>query len=278
VGDAQGSRLGSCQRRNREDTRDGFRNAGTSTSFVGETFSLLVPLSELLQVLQACSPGPTCSGKQIADVLVENAELRRDNDALIRRMHSALTDSARLNQVFATLVRERDEWKKSSDKVSILVSSFRKEIVCLECQLRASTQRVNRQIDETQVVIDALRRQLRGRHDDIRSLSAQLGERQTAYSALQGVASTYYQRVQEAVLVVSSGDPDHKLRMARWTIEAIRLTISQQKQIIEHAGRTFVTDPALALAAALGTDTPGLSPADLHLNAQLCRLLETRWP
>jgi hypothetical protein len=53
--------------------------------------------SELLEVLQASSPDPPCSGKQIADALVENTELRRDNDALTRRMHSALADSARLN-------------------------------------------------------------------------------------------------------------------------------------------------------------------------------------
>jgi len=113
--------------------------------------------SELLEVLQASSPDPPCSGKQIADALVENTELRRDNDALTRRMHSALADSARLNQEFATLVRERDAWKKSSDKQSLLVSSFRKEVVRLECLMRETTQRINRRVDESQVVIDDLR-------------------------------------------------------------------------------------------------------------------------
>ncbi|GMF57360.1 unnamed protein product [Phytophthora fragariaefolia] len=83
-------------------------------------------------------------------------------------------------------------------------------------------------------------------------MSEVLAERDVAYSALQGVASSYFEQVQEAA--------------------------ARQKNVLRHNDRISVADPALALAAAAGIDAPGLSPGDLALNARLCRLLEARWP
>ncbi|GMG17513.1 unnamed protein product [Phytophthora fragariaefolia] len=83
-------------------------------------------------------------------------------------------------------------------------------------------------------------------------MSEVLAEREVAYSALQGVASSYFEQVQEAA--------------------------ARQKNVLRHNDRISVADPALALAAAAGIDAPGLSPGGLALSARLCRLLEARWP
>ncbi|GMF33967.1 unnamed protein product [Phytophthora fragariaefolia] len=103
-------------------------------------------------------------------------------------------------------------------------------------------------------------------------------ERDIAYTALQGVAPSYFEQVQEAAAVISSGEADRSLRFANQTIDNQRRVIQCQKNVLRYNGRISVTDPALARAAAAGIDASGLLPGDLALNARLCRLLETRWP
>ncbi|GMF39960.1 unnamed protein product [Phytophthora fragariaefolia] len=76
-------------------------------------------------------------------------------------------------------------------------------------------------------------------------MSEVLVKRDIAYSALQGVASSYLEQ--------------------------------RQKNVLRHNDQISVTDPALALAAVARIDAPGLSPGDLAPNARLWRLFETRW-
>ncbi|GMF56357.1 unnamed protein product [Phytophthora fragariaefolia] len=116
------------------------------------------------------------------------------------------------------------------------------------------------------------------RDKDLKRMSEVLAVRDVAYSALQAVASSYFEQVQEAAAVISSGGADRALRFANQTIDNQRRLIQRQKNVLRHNGRISVADPALALAAAAGIDAPGLSPGDLALNALLCRLLEARWP
>ncbi|GMG18314.1 unnamed protein product [Phytophthora fragariaefolia] len=116
------------------------------------------------------------------------------------------------------------------------------------------------------------------RDKDLKRMSDVLAERDVAYSALQGVVSSYFEQVQEAAAVISSGGADRALGFANQTIDNQRRVIQRQKNVLRHNGRISVADPALALAAAAGIDAPGLSPGDLALNARLCRLLEARWP
>ncbi|GMF51349.1 unnamed protein product [Phytophthora fragariaefolia] len=116
------------------------------------------------------------------------------------------------------------------------------------------------------------------RDKDLKRMSDVLAERDVAYSALQGVASSYFERVQDAAAVIESGGADRALRFANQTIDNQRRVIQRQKNVLRHNGRVSVADPALALAAAAGIDAPGLSPGDMALNARLCRLLEARWP
>ncbi|KAE9298510.1 hypothetical protein PF008_g23478 [Phytophthora fragariae] len=116
------------------------------------------------------------------------------------------------------------------------------------------------------------------RDKDLDRLMGHLKERDVAYTALQGVSSSYFVQIQEVAQVVSSGGPDRALRFANQTIHEQRRVIQQQKNTLCPHGQIAVTDRALALAAAAGLDAPGLSPSELAINARLCRLLEARWP
>ncbi|GMF28427.1 unnamed protein product [Phytophthora fragariaefolia] len=161
-------------------------------------------------------------------------------------------------------------------KTSELVASFRNIVCVLEHQLRASTRQANRRVDSCQQLVDHLRRMVDQRDKDLQRMSKVVAERDIASSALQGVASSYFEHVPEAAAVISPGGADCALRFANQTIVYQRRVIQRQKNVLRRNGRISVTDPALALAAA--TDAPGLSPGDLALNARLCRLLEARWP
>ncbi|GMF36110.1 unnamed protein product [Phytophthora fragariaefolia] len=65
----------------------------------------------------------------------------------------------------------------------------------------------------------------------------------------------YINQVQKLTAVISSGGADRALRFANQTIDNQRRVI-QQKNVLWHNGRTSVTEPALALAAATGIDGP----------------------
>ncbi|KAG7381262.1 hypothetical protein PHYPSEUDO_006267 [Phytophthora pseudosyringae] len=233
---------------------------------------------ELLAMLQTAYPAPPCSSQELAELRVQIGKLSRENQALTRRMDSALASAARLEQDLAVIVRERNEWKKNALRNTELISSFRKNVVRLKCQVREATRHAKSRVDSSQELIDDLRRQIQARSTDLERMSSQIVERDVAYAALQGVASSYFSMIQEAARVVSKGGSTRALRLAQDTIVAQQRTITQQKNIIRHSGKVTVSDPALAIAAASGVDAPGFSPSDLHLNTRLCRLLESRWP
>ncbi|GMF46767.1 unnamed protein product [Phytophthora fragariaefolia] len=224
---------------------------------------------DMLDVLRANTAEPPSSTKELAELRVQNAKLTRDNQTLLRRLESALASSTRFEHDLATVVRERDEWKRHATKTSELVASFRNTVCVLELQLRESTRQANRRVDSCQQLVDHLRRMVDQRDKDLKRMSEVLAERDVAYSALQGVASSYFEQVQEAAAVISSGGADRALRFANQTIDNQRRVIQRQKNILRHNGRVSVTDPAFALAAAAGIDAPGLSPGDLALNARL---------
>ncbi|GMF44530.1 unnamed protein product [Phytophthora fragariaefolia] len=101
----------------------------------------------MLDVLRANTAEPPSSIKELAELRVQNAKLTRDNQALLRRLESALADSTRVEHDLATVVRERDEWKRHATKTSELVASFRNTVCVLELQLRESTRQANRRVD-----------------------------------------------------------------------------------------------------------------------------------
>ncbi|GMF37839.1 unnamed protein product [Phytophthora fragariaefolia] len=234
---------------------------------------------DMLDVLRANTAESASSTKELAELRVQNAKLTRDNQDLLQRLESALADSTRFEHDLATVVRECDKWKRHATNTSELVVSFRNTVCVLELQLRESTRQTNHRVDSCQQLGDHLRRMVDQRDKDLKRMSEVLDERDIAYSALQGVASSYFEQVQEAAAVISSGGADRALRFANQTIDNQRRVIQRQKNVLRHNGRILVTNPALALAAAAGVDdAPGLLPGDLALNARLCRLLEPRWP
>ncbi|GMF53006.1 unnamed protein product [Phytophthora fragariaefolia] len=233
---------------------------------------------DMLDVLRANTAEPSSSTKELAELRVQNAKLTRDNEALLRRLESALASSTRFEHDLVTVVRERDDGKRHATKTSELVASFRNTVCVLELQLRESTRQANRRVNSCQQLVDHLRRMVDQRDKDLKRMSEVLAERDVAYSALQGVATSYFEQVLDAAAVISSGGADRALRFANQTIDNQRRVIQRQKNVLRHNGRISVADPALALAAATGIDAPGLSPSDLALNARLCRLLEARWP
>ncbi|KAE9270559.1 hypothetical protein PF001_g28753, partial [Phytophthora fragariae] len=204
--------------------------------------------SQMLEILQADAPEPPCSTKELAELRVRDAQLTRENNALTRRMETAVTEATRLSHELAVVVRERDERKKEAQRITELITSFRKIVCAHEAQMREMSSQSNRRVDSSQGLVDHLRRMVETRDKDLDRLMGHRKERDVAYTALQG------------------------------TIHEQRRVIQQQKYILRHHGQIAVTDPALALAAAAGLDAPGLSPSELAINARLCRLLEARWP
>ncbi|KAE9175504.1 hypothetical protein PF005_g25371 [Phytophthora fragariae] len=233
--------------------------------------------SQMLEILQADAPEPPCSTKELAELRVRDAQLTRENNALTRRVETAVTEVTRLSHELAVVVRERDEWKKEAQRHTELITSFRKIVCTHEAQMREMSRQSNRRVDFSQVLVDHIRRMVETRDKDLERLMGHLKERDVAYTALQGVSSSYFAQIQEAAQVVSSGGHDRALRFANQTIHEQRRVIQQQKNIL-HNGQIAVTDPALAVDAAAGMDAPGLSPNELAINARLCRLLEVRWP
>ncbi|KAE8888644.1 hypothetical protein PF007_g23276 [Phytophthora fragariae] len=234
--------------------------------------------SRMLEILQADAPEPPCSTKELAELRVRDAQLTRENNALTRRMETAVVEASRLSHKLAVVVRERDEWKKEGQRHTELITFFRKIVCTHEAQMREMSRQSNRRVDSSQMLVDHLRRMVETRDKDLDRLMGHLKERDVAYTALQGVSSSYFAQIQEAAQVVSSGGLGRALRFANQTIHEQRQVIQQQKNILRHNGQIAVTDPALTLAAAAGLDAPGLSPSELAINARLCRLLEARWP
>ncbi|GMF58164.1 unnamed protein product [Phytophthora fragariaefolia] len=163
---------------------------------------------DMLDVLRANTAESPSSTKELAELRVQNAKLTRDNQALLRRLESKLASSTRFEHDLATVVRKRDEWKRHATKTSELVASFRNTVCVLELQLRESTRQANRRVDSCQQQVDHLRRMVDQRDKDLKRMSEVLAERDVAYSALQGVASSYFEQVQEAAAVISSGGAD----------------------------------------------------------------------
>ncbi|KAJ8566430.1 hypothetical protein ON010_g6693 [Phytophthora cinnamomi] len=97
------------------------------------------------------------------------------------------------------------------------------------------------------MLIDHLRQVIRQRDTDLERLGHQLVERDVAYSDLQGVTSSYFERVQEAARAVSPGGADRALRFANQTIEHQRRVFQQQKNILRPPGPDLSDRPEYGL-------------------------------
>ncbi|EGZ10225.1 hypothetical protein PHYSODRAFT_338893, partial [Phytophthora sojae] len=115
------------------------------------------------------------------------------------------------------------------------------------------------------------------RDSEIERLTQLLSARDAEYAVLQGISTKHFEQLQESARLLISGDAQ-PLRDAKATIKHQREAILRQKRVISRMGLLPMHDPHMAATAAAGLDAPGLSPADLQLNARLCRILAQRFP
>ncbi|KAE8979333.1 hypothetical protein PF011_g22891 [Phytophthora fragariae] len=60
----------------------------------------------MLEILQADAPEPPCSTQELAELRVRDAQLTRENNALTRRMETAVTEATRLSYELAVVIQE----------------------------------------------------------------------------------------------------------------------------------------------------------------------------
>ncbi|KAE9029100.1 hypothetical protein PR002_g10229 [Phytophthora rubi] len=140
--------------------------------------------SKMVEILQADAPEPPYSTKELAELPVRDAQLTRENNALTRRMETAVTEGTRLSHELAVVVRERDEWKKEVQRHTELITSFRKVVCTHEAQMREMACQSNRRVDSSQGLVDHLRCIVETRDKDLDRLMGHLKERDVAYTAL----------------------------------------------------------------------------------------------
>ncbi|GMF58256.1 unnamed protein product [Phytophthora fragariaefolia] len=140
---------------------------------------------DMLDGLRANTAEPPSSTKETAELRIQNAKLTRDNQALLRRLELALASSTRFEHDLATVVGERDEWKRHATKTSELVASFRNTVCVLELQLREVTRQANRRVDSCQQLVDHLRRMVDQRDKDLMRMSEVLAERDRQKNVLR---------------------------------------------------------------------------------------------
>ncbi|KAE9192340.1 hypothetical protein PF004_g21338 [Phytophthora fragariae] len=105
------------------------------------------------------------------------------------------------------------------------------------------------------------------RDKDLDRLMGHLKERDVAYTALQGVSSSYFPQIQEAAQVVSSGGPDRALRFANFTSSADYSTFRASLDYFGCSGYNFVciwrcgvgwiSEPSWRPASLVSTNSSG---------------------
>ncbi|GMF27703.1 unnamed protein product [Phytophthora fragariaefolia] len=197
-------------------TAYGLMRPALSTAFaLRRDFLRARSFGDMLDVLRANTAETPGSTKEPAELRVQNAKLTRDNQGLLRRLKSALDNSTPFEHDLATVVRERDEWKRHTTKTSELVASFRNTVCVFELQLRESTRQANRRVDS--------------RHK---------------------VASSYFEQVQEAAAVISSGGADRALRFANQTTAE---SFSARRMSSGIMAGSPVSSPQAALASVVSS-------------------------
>uniref|UniRef100_H3GYQ5 Uncharacterized protein n=1 Tax=Phytophthora ramorum TaxID=164328 RepID=H3GYQ5_PHYRM len=230
----------------------------------------------LLAVRQDVAPLPD-TASEVADLRIKLAKSERVAAARLKRMETAIAESANTQHRLDTATHETAKWRAASLRTTELVESFNKTILQLKAQAKVDLQLESERTQAAERTIQGLNAELAARERTIDQLGRQLVEANAAQTVLRGVATKYFRDAQEAAVLACSGG-DYALANAKRTISRQAEVILSQKAVIRHNGRYPVHDPHLAVAALVGVDVPGLDPRDLHLNARLCRILAERFP
>ncbi|EGZ13522.1 hypothetical protein PHYSODRAFT_335275 [Phytophthora sojae] len=208
---------------------------------------------------------PSSQASDVAALRVELESARTINADLTRRLDSQAAVMADLEERLKTVEEERDRWKAESKKSSPLLTSFRKAMAESEASLKSARKSQDDKVKSALAHAKDLGRQLRERDSEIERLTQLLSARDAEYAVLQGISTKHFEQLQP-------------LRDAKATIKHQREVILRQTRVLSRMGLLPMHDPHMAAAAAAGLDVPGLSPADLQLNARLCRILAQRFP
>ncbi|EGZ05445.1 hypothetical protein PHYSODRAFT_430552, partial [Phytophthora sojae] len=233
-------------------------------------------VSELVSLLRG-QHQPSSQASDVAALRVELESAWTINADLTRRLDSQAAVKADLEERLKTVEEERDRWKAESKKSSPLLTSFRKAMAESEASLKSARKSQDDKVKSALAHAKDLGRQLRERDSEIERLTQLLSARDAEYAVLQGISTKHFEQLQESARLLISGDAQ-PLRDAKATIKHQREVILRQKRVISRMGLLPMHDPHMAAAAAAGLDVPGLSPADLQLNARLCRILAQRFP
>ncbi|KAG6622016.1 uncharacterized protein IUM83_07433 [Phytophthora cinnamomi] len=233
-------------------------------------------LAEVTDVLQGQQPTPS-SSNDVAALRVELSTAESVNTHLSRRLDSLAVENAKLRDKMEVAERERALWEREAKKLAPFMTSLRKSLAAREAFLTTAREDQSKKVAAGFAHAEAFRAQVRERDAAIARLVNAISARDAEYAALQRVAAKHFEQLTESARLLSSRD-SQPLRHAQATIADQRRVILNQERVIARQGFLPMHDPHMVAAAGAGLDVPRLNPADLQLNARLCRVLAASFP
>ncbi|KAE9354695.1 hypothetical protein PR003_g3230 [Phytophthora rubi] len=194
-----------------------------------------------------------------------------------RQLDSLASENAELQEKVKEAELERSLWEREAKKASPFLTSVRKALAKSEAALKLAQEK------QVQKVKSAFKHsadhalQIKRQEEEVVTLTKALADRDHAYAELHAVSTKHFEQLQESTSLLLDGG-SQPLRHAKSVIDSQRQVILRQKRVIARQGSIPMHDPHMTAAAGAGLDVPGLSPADLQLNARLCRALALRFP
>ncbi|KAG3235704.1 hypothetical protein PI124_g19269 [Phytophthora idaei] len=231
--------------------------------------------AELLDVLTGQYAAHDYS-QSLAELRAHLITAQSENAALTRRLDTLAIENADLGTRLKIAENQVTVLEANAKHSANHVASLRKVIALSEAKLAKALEIEKSKVDSTLAQARLHHQQVQDCIAEIKTLHQTILDKDAAYVTLQGVAAKHFEQLQESArLLNSTGDP--ALRHAQTVVKDQRAVILRQKRIIQRQGCLSLHDPHMAAAAGAGLDVPGLNPADLKLNARLCRLLGMRF-
>ncbi|KAE9006143.1 hypothetical protein PR002_g16563 [Phytophthora rubi] len=233
-------------------------------------------VTELTHVLRG-QYSPLGSAQVIVDLRQELGTLQTLQGDQARRLDSLATENAELQEKVKEANLERSLWEREAKKASPFLTSLRKALAKSEAALKLAQESQDRKIKSAFKHSADHAQKVKKLEEEVVTLTKALADRDHAFAELHAVSTKHFEQLQESARLLLDGD-SQPLRHAKAVIDRQRQVILRQKRVIARDGKLPMHDPHMAAAAGAGLDVPGLSPADLQLNARLCRTLAMRFP
>ncbi|KAE8978436.1 hypothetical protein PR003_g23106 [Phytophthora rubi] len=233
-------------------------------------------VAELTHVLRG-QYAPPSSAQVVADLQQELGTVQTLNRDLNRRLDSLADENASLQDKLREVELERSLCEREAKKASPFFTSLRKALAKSEAALKLVQEEQDQKIKSTFKHSADYVQKVKKLEEEVVTLTKALADRDHAYAELHAVSSKHFEQLQESTSLLLTGG-SQTLRHAKAVIDSQRQVILRQKRVIAREGKIPMHDPHMATATGAGLDVPGLSPADLQLNARLCRTLAMRFP